>query len=61
VAEKLLTLREVEEATRLSRPTLYRRLQEGRLRGIKLDNGAWRIPEEEVLKILSGPQREFRG
>ena len=57
---KLLTLREVEEVTRLSRATLYRRLREGRLKGIKLDNGGWRVPEEEVDKIFSGPRRDFR-
>jgi excisionase family DNA binding protein len=54
---KLLTLREVEELTRLSRPTLYRRLRDGKLIGTKLDNGGWRVAEEEVAKILAGPTK----
>jgi len=54
-SSKLFTLREVEEITRLSRPTLYRRLREGKLIGIKLDSGGWRIKEEEVARILAGP------
>ena len=52
--ERLMTLREVEGATRLSRSTLYRRLREGRLRGQKLDNGAWRVLQSEVQRILAG-------
>ena len=55
MGQKLFSLRQVEIATTLSRSTLYRRLREGRLRGIRLDNGQWRIPEDEVLKILNGP------
>lgn len=50
----LLTLRDVERITGLARSTLYRRLSEGRLRGIQLDNGQWRIPSGEVRKILGG-------
>ncbi len=54
MTEKLLKLRDVEVATGLSIPTLYRRLREQRLYGIKIDNGSWRIPASEVAKILSG-------
>ncbi len=50
----LLTLRDVERITGLARSTLYRRLSEGRLVGIQLDNGQWRIPDAEVRKILGG-------
>ena len=50
----LLTLRDVERITGLARSTLYRRLSEGRLVGIQLDNGQWRIPRAEVQKILGG-------
>ena len=52
--KELMTLRDVERETSLSRSTLYRRLHEGRLHGIQLDNGAWRIPREEVERILGG-------
>ena len=51
----LLTLREVEEITRWSRATLYRRLRAGTLRGIKVDTGGWRIPVEEVERVLGQP------
>ena len=50
----LLTLRDVERITGLTRSTLYRRLSEGRLVGFQLDNGQWRIPRAEVQKILGG-------
>ena len=50
----LLTLRDVERITGLARSTLYRRLSEGRLEGIQLDNGQWRIARAEVRKILGG-------
>ena len=49
-----LKLREVEQVTGLSMPTLYRRLKDGRLRGTKLDNGSWRVPIVEVERILAG-------
>lgn len=50
----LMTLRQVEEETGLTRSALYRRLREGRLHGIQLDNGAWRVPVQEVARILAG-------
>ncbi len=49
---RLLTLKEVEQITRLSRSTLYRRLRQGTMKGQKLDTGGWRIPAEEVDRIL---------
>ena len=56
--EKLLPLRTVEELTVLTRQTLYRRLKDGRLKGFRMDNGTWRIPESEVEKILGMPLKE---
>ena len=50
--EKLLPLRTVEAMTGLTRQTLYRRLKDGRLKGFRMDNGTWRIPESEIEKIL---------
>ena len=50
--QKLLTLREVEQETGLVRSTLYRQLREGRLKGIRGDNGMWRISRDEVDRIL---------
>ena len=50
--QKLFTLREVEQETGLVRSTLYRQLREGRLKGIKRGNGTWRIPRDEVDRIL---------
>ena len=58
MARHLMSLREVEQATLLSRSTLYRRLREGRLLGVKLDNGSWRVPLGEVEKILAGPPQD---
>ena len=57
MANELPVLREVLQEALLSRGTLYRRLQEGRLHGIQLDNGAWRIPRQEVVRILGGPTK----
>lgn len=49
---QIFTLKEVEETTKLSRSTLYRRLRKGSLQGYQLDNGMWRVPWEEVQRIL---------
>ena len=55
VLDENWTLSEVERVTRLSRATLYRRLHNATLKGFKLDNGAWRVPHSEVLKLMGGP------
>ena len=57
--QKLFTLREVEQETGLMRSTLYRRLREGRLTGVKGDNGMWRISRDELDRIL-GVTKEAR-
>ena len=53
---QLFTLKEVEETTKLSRSTLYRRLRKGTLQGQQLDNGMWRVPWEEVQRVLGRRQ-----
>ncbi len=53
--EKWLTLRTVEQITGLTRQTLYRRLKDGRLKGLKLDNNTWRITEKEIEKLFLHP------
>jgi excisionase family DNA binding protein len=41
------------EAANVSRPTLYRLIQDGRLRAIKV-RGTWRIPLEDAEALLRG-------
>ena len=46
---------EVAAFLALSRRTIYRMMRDGRLAGVKLGNGPWRIPREQVAGLL---QRE---
>jgi excisionase family DNA binding protein len=55
---ELLTVEEVANILRLNVRTIWRMLKDGRLQGIRL-GGGWRIPKEELEKILviSSPEQ----
>jgi excisionase family DNA binding protein len=55
---ELLTVEEVANILRLNVRTIWRMLKDGRLKGIRL-GGGWRIPKEELEKILviSSPEQ----
>jgi excisionase family DNA binding protein len=38
----------------LSRRTVYRMLRDGRITGVKLGRGPWRIPRESLTSLLPG-------
>jgi hypothetical protein len=50
-----LKLSEVEKLTGFARATLYRKLREGTLAGRRISNGTWRVPPEEVDRLLAAP------
>ncbi|GIV66954.1 MAG: PocR ligand-binding domain-containing protein [Chloroflexota bacterium] len=50
--EELLTTRQVQELLKVDRITIYRMLQDGRLRGVKIGQ-QWRFPRGNVEKLLS--------
>jgi excisionase family DNA binding protein len=45
---------EVAELLALSRRTVYRMIRDGRLPGVKLGPGPWRIPRESLAALLTG-------
>lgn len=49
----LLTTRQVQEILKVDRITIYRMLQDGRLKGIKIGS-QWRFTQQEVERILEG-------
>ena len=51
--EDLLTTKQVQEYLRVDRITVYRMLQDGRLKGVKIGQ-QWRFPQSEVERLLSG-------
>jgi excisionase family DNA binding protein len=44
---------EVAGILALSRRTIYRMIKDGRLPGVKLGPGPWRIPRESLMNLLS--------
>jgi excisionase family DNA binding protein len=44
---------EVAGLLALSRRTIYRMIKDGRLPGVKLGSGPWRIPRESLMNLLS--------
>jgi len=48
---KMLKLAEIEQDMGVSRWTLYAWLKEGKIRGIKLPSGHYRVPREELEKL----------
>jgi len=51
--ENFLTTKQVKDLFKIDRITVYRMLQDGRLKGVKIGN-QWRFPQSEVEKLLSG-------
>ncbi len=51
--ENFLTTKQVQDLFKIDRITVYRMLQDGRLKGVKIGN-QWRFPQREVEKFLSG-------
>jgi excisionase family DNA binding protein len=49
--EELLTTRQVLELLKVDRITVYRMLQDGRLKGVKIGQ-QWRFPNREVQRLL---------
>jgi excisionase family DNA binding protein len=50
-----LTARQVQEILKVDRITIYRMLQDGRLKGVKVGS-QWRFTTQEVERLLSGDQ-----
>lgn len=50
--KEVLTAREVADILHVHRYTVYRLLDEGKLRGFRVSN-RWRIPENELDRFMS--------
>ncbi len=50
--EELLTTRQVQDLLKVDRITIYRMLQDGRLKGVKIGQ-QWRFPRSNVERLLS--------
>ena len=51
---RLFRMTEAAEATGLSRCTLWRAIQDGRLRAVEIRKGSRRIPEAELVRFAGG-------
>ena len=51
---ELLTTRQIQERLKIDRVTVYRMLNDGRLKGVKVGN-QWRFPESEIDRLLGLP------
>ena len=51
--ENFLTTKQVQNLFKVDRITVYRMLQDGRLKGIKIGN-QWRFSQSEVERMLNG-------
>ncbi len=51
--DDLLTTRQVQTLLKIDRITIYRMLQDGRLKGVKIGS-QWRFTRQEVERLLSG-------
>lgn len=51
--ETFLTTKQVQDLFKVDRITVYRMLQDGRIKGVKIGN-QWRFPQREVERLLSG-------
>lgn len=52
--KRFLTLNETCDILRLSRPTLVRLINQGKIKAFKPSVRVWRIPAEEILKFKQG-------
>src|SRR5574338_1538225 len=55
---ELLTTRQVQDILKVDRITIYRMLQDGRLKGVKVGS-QWRFAAQEVERLLSGEQLQY--
>lgn len=53
----LLTTRQLEELLQIDRITIYRMIDSGRLKGVKVGN-QWRFPRQQVDRLLDGKPDE---
>ena len=53
--EKYYTTKQVQELFNVDRITVYRMLQDGRLKGVKIGKH-WRFPEKEIERMLGGEE-----
>jgi excisionase family DNA binding protein len=51
--EKFYTSKQVQDLFKVDRITVYRMLQDGRLKGVKIGT-QWRFPESEIERLLGG-------
>lgn len=58
--ENLLTSQQVEELLKVNRITIYRMLQDGRLKGVKIGQH-WRFPANQFDKLLEGKPLKSEG
>jgi len=56
--ETYLTTKQVQDLFKIDRITVYRMLQDGRLKGVKIGN-QWRFPQREVDRLLTGAVPEI--
>ena len=54
--DNLLTTRQVQDRLKVDRITIYRMLQDGRLRGVKIGQ-QWRFPEKEIERLKKEQER----
>ena len=48
---ELLTTKQLEDLLKIDRITVYRMLNDGRLKGVKIGN-QWRFPQNEIDRLL---------
>lgn len=53
-----MTIKEVAEKLRLSTRTVYRLIEAGKLKAIKISRKAYRISEKELIRFLEKHQKE---
>ncbi len=56
--ENLFTTKQVQDLFKVDRITIYRMVQDGRLKGVKVGN-QWRFPQSEVERLLGGESAVF--
>jgi excisionase family DNA binding protein len=54
---ELLTTKQLQELLKIDRVTVYRMLNDGRLKGVKIGN-QWRFPQNEIDRLM-GEEREI--
>jgi putative resolvase len=51
---RLLRVKEAALLLNVSRKTVWKWIRDGRLKGVRLPSGRYRVPEGEVVRILQG-------